>query len=156
MKRTIFSTFIILTVGITTLSIFQNCSPSHEGGSTTAAFSIASVYPYMTGSAPVYFDNVQLTEAAKVGSNYEYSFVAGVVYIDDPGRDIDIEINIYDDEDKILCLSKTARINSSNNHVMIDNCTSTREVDTIKITVKAKLATESGSPLPVNSYTFTL
>lgn len=155
MKRAFMSTLMILVSGLLTLSIFQNCSPSHSGSATeTDTFSMTAVYPYLNAK-PTYFDNIQLTDVVNDSGVWRYQFVAGIVYIDDPTKNIDYQINITDEDDNLLCLSKTGRINSSSNHIMIDNCNSSNKAEIVRIKVRAKLATESTYSV-VSDYDFEL
>lgn len=154
MKYSLITTALL---GLLTLSIYQNCSPSHNGnGSVETPFDVTKVYPYYDAK-PDYINNVQLTKAFKDGSVWRYQFVAGIVYAENPDTDININIEIFDQDDKLLCLSKQATVNSSSNHIIIDNCNSSIKATTVKIHVYAKLATQSAFPTtPTSKYIFPL
>jgi hypothetical protein len=98
---------------------------------------------------------VQLTKAFQDGSVWRYQFVAGIVYADSPESDVDVNIEIYDQDNKLLCLSKQATVNSSSNHIIIDNCNSSKKASLVKIYVYAKLATQPAfAKDPTSKYLF--
>lgn len=149
MKKTFLLTVIL---GFLTLAIYQNCSPSHSDGGTP--FSIATIYPYYDAK-PAYFDSVQLTKVAQENKKWVYEFVVGAVYLDDPEKMIDVEVRIDDQDDKILCTTTSVRVNSSSNHIMIDDCGSDDKVSLIQIRIFLKLATETNFPTkPHRVYAF--
>ncbi|MCB9073569.1 MAG: hypothetical protein H6623_08100 [Bdellovibrionaceae bacterium] len=148
------STYISIIASVLILLIYQNCSPSHSSNESTAqSFSVESVYPYFN-QKPTYFDNVQLTKAYEEDSIWKYQYVASIVYIDDPQQYIDIEIKIYDENNNLLCPRTSKTISTDDNHILIDNCESDKQVKSTKIEVYAKLASTSGELQLVSTYLF--
>lgn len=155
MKWTLISTIVI---GLITLSVFQNCAPSHQGNSTDGVtpFDVSKIYPYYD-ERPDYFNNIQLTKVYEDAGLWKYQFVASAVYVDAPEEDIDVDIRILDQDDKLLCLSTKVRVNSSSNNIMIDNCKSSSKASTVKIQVFLKLALQAAFPTEAtSSYIFPL
>jgi hypothetical protein len=150
------STYLSILLSVCTLMIYQNCSPSHKGeNGSSAVFSAEAVYPYYE-EKPTFFDSVQLTKVFKEGSLWKYQFVASVVFIDEPEKNIDVEIKIFDQDGKILCPRKVITVNFNNNYISIDNCQSNKQAILAKIELYAKLSTESGAPILLNSYPFAI
>lgn len=138
--------------------VFQNCSPSHNpsGSSSLSSFDISQVYPYYL-EKPVYFNDVQLTGVVQNNSVWEYQFIASAVDIDTPANNIDVNIQIRDQKEKLLCVSKTVRINSKNNIIQLDDCKSSQKATEARIKVFIKPATKSAyDAKPTSTYTFKL
>ena len=132
--------------------MFQNCSqPFHQEGSS---MNLSLMYPYYS-QKPDYFDNVQLTAVLQDGDIWRYQFVASVVSIETPEADIDVDIQIHDQHNAIICPRFTATVKNTNNHLEIPDCTSAKKISEAKIDVRAKLTTESTFQL-INTYEFDL
>lgn len=152
MKYSLIATVLL---GFLTLTVYQNCSPSHNGdGTVITPFDVSKVYPYYDAK-PEFINNVQLTKAFKDGNVWRYQFVASAVHVDTPDSNINVNIQIYDQDGELLCLSTQATMNSSSNHIVINNCNSSVKATLVKINVFVKLATQSAYPKePTSKYVF--
>jgi hypothetical protein len=146
--------WVSLAIAMTLIMLnFQNCAPSHISPN---AFSIASIYPYYD-EKPEYFDSVQLIDSNESGGTWTYKFAASVVYADNPAMDIDVEIAIVDEAGTALCPVTQLTVNQTSNNIIIDNCQATHQATQAKITIQAKLHSDTaGTVQPVSEYTFDL
>ncbi len=138
-----------------TFLMFQNCSkPQYQDNSGTSV-NMSLIYPYYE-KKPDYFENVQLTSVFADSSNlWHYQFVASVVSIENADQDINVDIQIRDQHDNVLCPRFTATVKNTSNHMEIPDCISSKKVSKTKIEVRAKLATTTTYQL-VNTYEFEL
>lgn len=150
--------FIAILV-ISAISLFQNCSPSHDptGGShSLSSFDISQIYPYYL-EKPDFFNNVQLTEVKQVDKVWEYQFIASAVDAENPSQKIDVNIQIRDQNNELLCVSKTVRVSSSKNTIAIDNCKSSEKASIVNIKVFIKPAAATSFPTtPTSTYKFNI
>lgn len=144
----------LLILSLILLTQYQNCSPMEAAGKKSL-FSLSSVYPYYE-EKPVYYENLQLIEVSQKNSVWSYKFAAAVARTDDPARVIDVEIRIYDGvSGAVLCTSKKASVNNTNNHIEINSCNSSLKVQSVHVEMDAKLSSESVLK-PLREYEFKL
>ncbi len=132
---------------------FQNCSPSHTGGS--GSLNLASIYPYYS-EKPDYFESVQLIKVEQgSGGLWLYQFAVSIADADDPQKSIDIEVRIFDQANAVLCPTFNATVTAASNNIVIDNCSSANMATKAKVEIDAKPTT--GTTLePVRTYSFDL
>ena len=144
----------LLLLVLSTVLFFQNCSGSKHYSASGNNISLSSIYPYYD-EKPSYFENIQLTTAFEENGLWKYQFVASVVYADMPSEEVDVEIRIFDQDQKILCPRRTARVKNTNNHIEIPDCQSSRQTTLARIEIYAKLSSETASK-KISNYTFVL
>jgi hypothetical protein len=144
----------LLVLALSAVLFFQNCSGSKHATTSGNNLSLSSIYPYYD-EKPLYFENIQLTTAFKENELWKYQFVASVVYIDMPSEEVDVEIRIFDQDQKILCPRRTARVKNTNNHIEIPDCQSSHQATLARIEIYAKLASETAIK-KISNYTFVL
>lgn len=133
---------------------FQNCSGSTYTNNSGSSVNLSSIYPYYDVK-PSYYENIQLTTAFQESGIWKYQFVASVVHADTPGEEVDVEIRIFDQNQKILCPRRTARVKNTNNHIEIPDCQSSQQATLARIEIYAKLASETALKR-ISKYTFVL
>ncbi len=149
-----FLPFAALGLALSAVLFFQNCSGSSHESTSGTYVSLSSIYPYYN-EKPIYYENIQLTTAFEESGLWKYQFVASVVHADTPSEEVDVEIRIFDQNQRVLCPRRNVRVKNTNNHIEIPDCQSSQQATLARIEIYAKLASETALKR-ISKYTFVL
>ncbi len=149
--------FIGLFLFTALVVLLQNCGNMTGSGLGYSSSSLSALYPYHK-SAPSYFADVQIIDKVNVGSpqtpNYSYRFIASAVSTSDENANIDVEILVMDSAETLVCPRIIESVNRTNNHLEVDSCFSSDDLNSI--TIKVFAGPVGGDLVEVRSQTFDL
>lgn len=129
-----------ILVVVSSIVLLQNCGEINSNSFDYKSSSLNSLYPYHA-AAPSYFADVQVVDKQKIsgnsGTNYSYRLIATAVSTADENSQIEVEILIMDSSETLICPRIIQTVNRATNHLEIDNCITTDDVDSIVVKVLA-------------------
>ncbi len=133
MKKIVFVTLVF----ILSVIFLQNCGETSAKQFGYTSSSMYNLYPYHK-EAPSYFADVQVVDKQKINaSTTTYRLIATAVSTADENSNIDVEILVMDSSETLLCPRIITSANRGNNHIEVDNCISTDDVNSIIVKVLA-------------------